>query len=222
VVAVAGGTILLAWLLAALVGGAWELSSNQIELEGILDPPATDAVLGRDALGRPIAERLLVGARVSFWVAASVVVVSFLVGTSIGVLSAWLGGWVDHAIVRFIDLVMAFPGLLLAIALAGVLGPGLSNVVIALVAIGWVGFARLARAQTLSIKGRPHVVAARALGVPNGRIVVRHVLPLLAGPISVEATFSTASAVISEATLSFLGLGVQPHPRRGSGYQSSG
>ena len=113
-------------------------------------------------------------------------------------------------IVRIVDIFLAFPGILLAIALAGILGPGIENVVIALAAVGWVGFARLARAQTLSLKNREHIQAAIALGCRLPRIVLRHLLPLLAAPLIVEATFGVAGAVIAEAGLSFLGLGVQP------------
>ncbi|MGD9603474.1 MAG: ABC transporter permease, partial [Gammaproteobacteria bacterium] len=118
--------------------------------------------------------------------------------------------WFDAAIARVMDLFMAFPGLLLAIALAGLLGPGLANVAIALAVVGWVGFARLARAQTAALKARDHVLVARALGTPTWRILGVHVLPLLAGPLVVEATFAFAATIAAEAGLSFLGLGAQP------------
>jgi peptide/nickel transport system permease protein len=116
----------------------------------------------------------------------------------------------DVLLVRIVDIFLAFPGILLAIALAGILGPGIDNVIIALAAVGWVGYARLARAQVLSLKQRDHVAAARALGSGRGRILVRHLLPLTLAPLIVEATFGIAGAVIAEASLSFLGLGVQP------------
>ena len=111
---------------------------------------------------------------------------------------------------RIVDVFLAFPGILLAIALAGVLGPGLDNVIVALCAAGWVGFARLARAQSLSLKHREHVMAARALGVSDFNILRRHVLPYIVAPLIVEASFGVAAVVIAEAGLSFLGLGVQP------------
>ena len=113
-------------------------------------------------------------------------------------------------IVRIIDIFIAFPGILLAIALAGLLGPGIANAVIALAVVGWVGFARLARAQTLTVKHREHIDAARSLGTGRWRIGARHLLPLITAPLIVEATFGIASVVIAEASLSFLGLGVQP------------
>lgn len=116
---------------------------------------------------------------------------------------------------RLIDVVLAFPGVLLAIALAGLLGPGIENVVIALTAVGWVGYARLARAQTLSVKHREHIQAARALGTESTSIILRHLLPLITAPIIVEASFGIAGTVIAEAGLSFLGLGVQPRPPPG-------
>ena len=142
--------------------------------------------------------------------ALGVVCISGLVGTLAGAFAAYFGGIVDLLLVRIIDVFLAFPGILLAIALAGVMGPGIDNVIIALSIVGWVGYARLARAQILSFKQRDHVTAAIALGTGQVRIVFRHLLPLVAAPLIIEATFGVASIVIAEAGLSFLGLGVQP------------
>jgi peptide/nickel transport system permease protein len=136
--------------------------------------------------------------------------VSASLGTVIGTFSGYLGGRWDLLVVRIIDIFLAFPGILLAIALAGILGPGIENVVIALSVVGWVGYARLARAQVLSLKHREHVQAAIALGAGARRIVFRHLLPLIMAPLIVEASFGIAGIVIAEAGLSFLGLGVQP------------
>ncbi len=202
--------ILSAWLLAALLGPLLPTSPNRIELAEILGGPSIDAWLGHDELGRSVSQRLVAGARTSFLVAFAVVSVSVVMGTFIGIVSAWLGGLWDHVIVRLTDVFLAFPGILLAIALAGILGPGIENVVLALAAVGWVGFARLARAQALSVKHREHVQAAIALGSRTPRILWRHVLPLVAAPLIVEATFGVAGVIIAEAGLSFLGLGVQP------------
>ncbi len=152
----------------------------------------------------------MAGASTSLLAAVSVVTLSAAFGISIGALGGWLGGRVDAALVLLTDIFLAFPGLLLAIALAAVLGPGLDNIIIALSLVGWVGYARLARAQTLSLVQRDHVVAARALGSQTGYVLSRHLLPLMAAPLIVEATFGIASVVIAEAGLSFLGLGVQP------------
>lgn len=204
------GALLVLWSSLAVLGPALPLSPNHIDLPHILLGPGSAAWLGYDDLGRPLWDRLAVGARTSFLVAASVVSLSLCLGTAVGTLSAWLGGAYDHLIVRIIDVFLAFPGILLAIALSGILGPGIENVVIALAAVGWVGFARLARAQTLSIRHREHVQAAIALGSNVPRILLQHILPLISAPLIVEASFGVAGAVIAEAGLSFLGLGVQP------------
>ena len=202
--------ILLLWALAALLAGMDALEPDRIQLELILAPPWEAGGLGYDDLGRPLLDRVIAGARTSFWVALWVVSLSAVAGTLIGSVSGYLGGWTDRMIVHVIDIFLAFPGILLAIALAGILGPGIGNVVIALSLVGWVGFARLARAQVLSLKQREHVVAAIALGSRRRRIILRHLIPLLSAPLIVEATFGVASIVIAEAGLSFLGLGVQP------------
>lgn len=204
------GLVVVVWGLAALAAPLLPIAPDHIELARILDAPAVDAPFGHDELGRPLLGRVTAGARVSFLVAALVVSVSVVLGTAIGTLSAWLGGGLDHVVTRIIDVFLAFPGILLAIALSGILGPGILNVVLALAAVGWVGFARLARAQTLSAKRREHVVAAVALGAGTARVLVRHVLPVIAAPLIVEGTFAVAGVVIAEAGLSFLGLGVQP------------
>lgn len=202
--------VLLGWMMLAIGGSIFNLNPNQVDLHSILAGPQSGHWLGNDDLGRPIFDRMVVGARTSFLVAVWVVSVSLVVGTVVGTLSAWWGGWVDHVIVRVIDVFLAFPGMLLAIVLSGILGPGIENVVIALVLVGWVGFARLARAQTMSLKQREHVQAAIALGGGIPRILSYHIIPLIAAPLIVEATFGIAGAVIAEAGLSFLGLGVQP------------
>ena len=185
-------------------------SANQVQLNQLLASPNSQAVLGADELGRPLLERLVLGAQTSLFVAVGVVFFSALIGTSIGLYSGYMGGMTDRVITKIIDVFLAFPGLLLAIALAAVLGPGIENVIFALVIVGWVGYARLARVQTLSLKNREHIQSARALGTPQPVILWRHVLPLILAPLGVEATFGIAAAVISEAGLSFLGLGVQP------------
>jgi len=201
---------LLVWALVALACPWLPLAPDRIDLAGILAPPAPDAPFGKDDLGRPVLDRLLIGARTSFAVGLGVVALSMVLGALVGGTAALTGGWVDLTLVRVIDVFLAFPGILLAIALAGILGPGIDNVIVALAAVGWVGHARLARSQILSLKQRDHVVAARALGAGSGRVLLRHLLPLAMAPLIVEATFGGAGAVIAEAGLSFLGLGVQP------------
>ncbi|MEQ8662259.1 MAG: ABC transporter permease [Gammaproteobacteria bacterium] len=202
--------LVAAWLVAALAAPWLEAEANRVALERILAPPSWDAPLGRDDLGRPLGARIMAGARLSLGVTLGVVLLAASVGTVIGILAGWCGGLVDLLVVRVIDVFLAFPGILLAIALAGVLGPGIGNLVIALSVVGWVGFARLARAQTLSLRTREHVQVARALGTPLPRLLVLHVLRLMSGPLVVEATFALAAVIVAEAGLSFLGLGVQP------------
>ncbi len=206
-----GAVIVLAFVLVGLFGpllcpydpAATVLAEN-------LHRPTITHPFGQDRLGRDIFSRALAGARVSLVVGVCAVVVSLTIGTAIGLLCGLAGGWIDDAFMRLVDILLAFPGILLAIALAAVLGPSLANVVIALSAMGWTGYARMARAETLSIRERAHVESAVALGASPFRIVLHHVLPLLGGPLAVQATFGFAGSIVAEASLSFLGLGTQP------------
>lgn len=203
--------ILVLWLLAAFAGVVLPLRPDEINLEHLFEPPGLEnALLGRDELGRSLAARLLDGAGISLLVATVTVLISAALGTLIGALAAYLGGWWDRVISRLIEVFLAFPGLLLAIALAAFLGPGIDNVIIALSVMGWVGYARLARNQVLSLRQREHVLAAVALGRRTPDVIRLHLLPLMLAPLLVEASYGIASAVIAEAGLSFLGLGVQP------------
>ncbi|MEW8499457.1 MAG: ABC transporter permease [Candidatus Thiodiazotropha taylori] len=202
--------ILALWAVAAISGDWVVESANQIDLQRILQSPGEQGLMGYDDLGRPILQRIWVGAQVSLLVAVGVVTLSLLIGTAVGLFAGYQGGWLDLILVRIMDVFLAFPGILLAIALAGVMGPGVDNLIIALSAVGWVGFARLTRGQVLSLKQRDHVTAAIALGTPRHLILLRHLLPLLSAPLIVEATFGMAGMVIAEAGLSFLGLGIQP------------
>jgi peptide/nickel transport system permease protein len=196
--------------LLALLAPHLPLEPDAIDLPRIMALPSNAAWLGYDDLGRSIADRLVYALRTSLSVAAMVVPLAALLGATVGVIAAWCGGLVDGLIARIMDMFLAFPGTLLAIALAGLLGPGIGNVVIALTVVGWVGYARLTRAQTHAVKTREHVQAARALGTPPPLAVVRHVLPLIAAPLLVEAALGVAGVILAEAGLSFLGLGVQP------------
>ena len=202
--------VLLLWALVTLTVTWLPLQPDRIALEAILQGPTLQHWLGADDLGRPVFDRVLIGARTSFLVAVWVVGLSVVAGTLLGSIAAYLGGAWDRALVMIVDIFMAFPGILLAIALAGLLGPGIENLVLALTLVGWVGYARLARAQVLSVKRREHVVAAQALGTGTAAIIMRHLVPLISAPLVVEATFGVAAVVIAESGLSFLGLGVQP------------
>jgi len=209
--------ILMLWVVAALLAPWAGLHPDDIQLDHILTAPHVGAWLGHDDLGRDIFARLLAGAGVSLAVAAVVTLVTFTMGATIGLLSGYYGGWLDRLLMQVTDVFLAFPGILLAIAFAAVLGPGLDNLILALCLTSWVGYARLSRAQALSLRERQHVLAARSLGASTPRILLRHMLPLLAAPLLVELTFSIASLVIAEASLSFLGLGIQaPHASWGA------
>ncbi len=201
--------ILLFWLLAVVLGRLFQLDPNQIDLNTILHTPSAVYWLGNDDLGRSILARLLHGVEVSLLVALSVTAVTMTVGVLIGLLAGFYGGRVDHVLMQVTDVFLAFPGILLAIAFAAVLGPGLLNLMIALSLTGWVSYARLTRGQTLSLRDRQHVLAALSLGAGVPRLIGKHILPLLTSVLVVEATYSLASVMIAEASLSFLGLGIQ-------------
>ena len=202
--------VLLFWLLAALAAPLLGLAPNDVHLDRILAAPDAAHWLGCDDLGRDILARLLAGAQVSLLVAAGVTVVTLTFGVTLGLLAGYHGGWVDRILMHVTDVFLAFPGILLAIAFAAVLGPGIDNLMLALCLTSWVGYARLTRAQALSLRNRPHVLAAQSLGASGFRIMRCHMLPLLVAPLLVEATYSIASLIIAEASLSFLGLGIQP------------
>ena len=197
-------------LVAALAPVVAPFDPARPELAENLRGPSLRHPCGQDRLGRDVLSRILHGARVSLVVGISTVAVSLSIGVAVGLLCGFAGGWVDEVTMRVVDVLLAFPGILLAIALSAVLGPSLGNVILALSVIGWTGYARLVRAETLSIRERLHVESAVALGAGGLRIVALHVLPLLAGPLAVQATFGFAGAIVAEASLSFLGLGTQP------------
>lgn len=196
-------TALAAPLLAPFDPSAQDTSKR---LEG----PTSQHPLGLDDLGRDVLSRVLYGSRVSLRVGFSVVILSSLFGVLMGAIAGYFGGKIDTLIMRICDILLAFPGILLAIALVAVLGPSLNNVVLALSVIGWVGYARLVRGQVLKVREMEYVAAAKALGAQSARVIARHVLPNVINPVIVMATLGLAGAILSEAALSFLGLGVQP------------
>lgn len=182
-----------------------------IDLPARLSAPSASHWFGTDELGRDILARVIYGSRISMLVGASVVAGSLLLGTIIGSLAGYYGGRFD----RFINVIvmnafLSFPGILLAIAFVAFLGPGLRNLILALVIGGWVGYARLVRAQVLAAREREYVEATRALGASDARILIRHILPNIMQPVIVQAAIGMAGAVLAEATMSFLGLGVPP------------
>jgi peptide/nickel transport system permease protein len=207
----AGIAIVGAVVLAAVLGPwliPFDPSAQELALR--LEGPSRQHWLGLDELGRDILSRVVSGARVSLAVGLIVVSVSAFIGAIAGSIAGYYGGVVDDAISRVIDVLLAFPGVLLAIALVAVLGPSLTNVALALSSIGWVGYARIVRAQVLQAREFEYVVAARAVGAGSPRILIRHILPAALPALTVQATLGMGGAILSEAALSFLGLGVQP------------
>ena len=183
---------------------------NRQDLDRDLLLSSPEHPLGTDKLGRDILSRVIYGGQISLLVGFATVIISASMGIGLGALAGYAGGWIDHLLMRLIDILLAFPGILLAIAFTAVLGPGLDHVIVALCLIGWTGYARLVRGEILSLREREFVQAARALGCPGKRIVTRHLLPNLLPPLLIQATFGLAAAIVAEGSLSFLGLGVEP------------
>jgi peptide/nickel transport system permease protein len=205
--------IALAWLVIVIAIGVFAplvapLDPNAQDLSNRLRPPLTDGhLLGTDVLGRDVLSRLIYGTRVSLVVGFATVVLSVVLGVAVGLVSGYLGGVVDTVFMRIVDAWLAFPFLLLAIAIVAMLGPGLQNIVLALVITGWVVYARLVRGETLSLREREFVLSARGLGVSRLMIMLQHVLPNVLAPVVVVATLELGVVIVTEASLSFLGLG---------------
>jgi peptide/nickel transport system permease protein len=207
------GVLLLAVFLVCAVFAPWLAPQDpaQLDLGGRLLPPGHGHWFGTDALGRDILSRTLYGARISLVVAISVVSLSLAIGLVAGLAAGFYGGWTDTVLNVYVtNAFLALPGILLAIAFVAFLGPGIFNLILALSISGWVGYARLVRAQVMAVKEREFVEAARALGASDLRILCRHILPNIVQPLIVQAAIGMAGAVLAEATLSFLGLGVPP------------
>jgi peptide/nickel transport system permease protein len=208
-----GVLLLLVFVICALFA-SWLAPQDpaQLDLTGRLMGPSAAHWFGTDELGRDILSRTLYGARISLVVAVSVVGLSLALGLVAGGLAGFYGGWTDTVVNIYVsNAFLALPGILLAIAFVAFMGPGLVNVILALAISGWVGYARLVRAQVMAVKEREFVEAARALGASDLRIMSRHVLPNILQPLIVQAAIGMAGAVLAEATLSFLGLGI-PQP----------
>ncbi len=214
------GVLLLAGFVICGLAAPWLTPYNPsaINLLQRLQGPSLRHWAGTDELGRDTLTRLLYGARISLAVSVSVVSVSLSLGLAIGGVAGYLGGWVDTALTTFgMNTFQALPGILLAIAFAAFLGPGFSNLVLALAIGGWAGYARLVRAQVMAVREREYVDAARALGASGLRIFCRHILPNIVQPVLVQAAIGMAGVILAEATLSFLGLGIpSPAPSWGS------
>jgi peptide/nickel transport system permease protein len=180
------------------------------ELGSRLQPPSPQHWLGTDSLGRDIASRILYGARISLVIGVVVVASAGIFGTLVGLLAGYAGGLVDEALMRLTEVFLAFPALILAMAIAGALGPSLTNAIIAIAAVTWAVYARLVRGQVLSLRQREFVEAARAMGASWVRILWHHLLPNVLAPLMIQASFDLGSAIIAAAGLSFIGFGAQP------------
>ncbi|MBY8875625.1 ABC transporter permease [Micromonospora sp. PLK6-60] len=209
--AVAGAAVLLL-LVVVGVAGQWLAPAgvNDVDVDQMLHPPSWAHPFGTDELGRDVLSRVLVAARVSLQVGVVSVGIALLVGATIGLIAGYYQGWVDNVLMRGMDVLFAFPVLLLAVAIVAVLGPGLLTAMIAIGVVYTPIFARVTRAGVLSVREQVFVRAAVSIGASDLRIIRRHVLPNIAAPLIVQTSLSLAFAILSEAALSFLGLGVQP------------
>ena len=209
--AVVGFTIVVGMTLVALFAAAMApYSPGAMDLTRELEGPSARHWLGTGDNGIDVLTHVLYGTRVSLYVAGSVTLISLVIGVLLGSLAGYYGGLADDVLMRVVDIVLSFPGILLAIFITAVLGPAIEHVVLALVLTGWVGYARLARGQVLQARERDYVMAALALGASSPRIIARHVLPNIASPLIVQATFGLPGVILAEVALSFLGLGVPP------------
>lgn len=199
-------------LVLAAVFAPWltEFSYDQQQPDLAFASPSSRHWLGTDNLGRDNATRLLYGARISLYVGFSVVITTVVIGMAVGMVAAFRGGWVDTLLMRFTDGLFAFPDILLAILIIGIAGPSALTVIVALTVVGWPAMARLVRAQVLGLKESLYVRASLASGAPTKYVVLRHILPHLAGIVLAAATVELASVILAESALSFLGIGIRP------------
>ncbi len=206
-----GAFIVLAMSVLALLA-PWiaPFDPAQLDLDHILMPASAEHLLGTDALGRDILSRLLYGARVSLWVGFVAVGISSVIGIVLGLVSGFFGGWVDEVIMRGVDVMLCFPSFFLILAVIAFLEPSLTNIMVVIGLTSWMGVARLVRAETLSVRERDYIAAARLAGASAPRILFLHILPNTLAPVLVSATLGVAGAILIESSLSFLGLGVQP------------
>lgn len=206
----AGIVLVMFWLLAT-VAAPWMTGYQPLDMVGRrLQPPGWNHLLGTDALGRDVFSRVLHGARHSIPIAVTVVAVAVAIGASLGALAGFIGGIADTVIMRLVDVTLSFPPMLLAMAVAASLGPGLGNAAIAMVIVWWPVYARLMRAQVLEVREREHVEAAVAAGATPVRVLTRHVLPLCWTPVLISATMDLGQVILLAASLSFIGLGATP------------
>jgi peptide/nickel transport system permease protein len=209
--AVAGGSVILFFFLVSAFPTLFTSQNpDRIDVANILRPPSVAHPLGTDDLGRDVLARVVYGARVSLKVGFVAVGIATSIGLVIGLLSGFYGRRVDAVLMRFVDIMLCFPTFFLILAVIAFLSPSIVNIMVVIGLTGWMGVARLVRAETLSLKERDFVAAARAQGAGTARIMFRHILPNALAPILVAATLGVAGAILTESALSFLGIGVQP------------
>ena len=209
-VAVIGAGLILATALLAVAAGIIAPHNPVAQIAQPLLPPGSEYLAGTDELGRDELSRLIYGARVSLYVGVLSVSIALALGASSGVVAGFYGGWLDNALMRAMDVLFSLPAIVLAIAITSILGPSLTNAMIAIGIVYAPTFARIARGPTLTVVNLAYIEAARAVGVPNPQIMFRHVLPNVSAPLLVQTTVSLSTAILTEAALSFLGLGTQP------------
>lgn len=209
VVAIAA-LVVLGWIAVAICAPLIAPDDPLHQTPQLLAAPSSAHLLGTDEIGRDVLSRVIYGARVSVPISLAIVLVSSLIGAAVGALAGYFGGWVDEAVMRFTDLVFAFPGIILALAITAALGPGLKNAVLAIVILSWPPYARLVRGQVLALRDAEFVLAARLRGASAARTLRRDIAPNLAGPLLVLATVDIGEKILLLAAISFLGLGVQP------------
>ena len=209
--AMIAGLVLLALIAAALFGTALApYGYNEVDVANRLQAPSATHWFGTDELGRDVFSRVVLGARASLQVGAVAVGISLVAGVTIGLVAGYFGRWLDDVLMRFTDVLFAFPAILMAIVVMAILGAGMTNAMIAIGIVYTPIFARITRASVLGVREEVFVRAARAAGADDTRIMIRHVLPNVAAPIIVQTSISLAFAILSEAALSFVGLGTQP------------
>ncbi len=208
--ALAGAAIVLVMFALAMLAPILGRDPGAIDIAARLQAPGPAYLLGTDDLGRDVLTRILYGARISLLVGFVAVGIATLIGILLGALAGYYGGWIDSVIMRFVDVMLCFPSFFLILAVIAFLEPSIWNIMIIIGLTGWMGVARLVRAEFLSLRERDFVQAARALGASDGRVIFRHILPNALSPVLVSATLGIAGAILTESALSFLGIGVQP------------
>lgn len=206
-----GTSILITLIIVSFIGPLFiKQDISSVDLYNISSPPSGEHLLGTDDLGRDVLARLLYGGRVSLLVGVFATMLQVMIGTILGVLAGYFGGAIDAIIMRIVDIVMCFPFFIVAIALAAIVGPSVVNLIIIIAILSWTDIARIVRAEVLSIKERDFIMASKAIGFNNLDIILKHIIPNVLSSILVATTLSMATAILMEASLSFLGMGVKP------------